>query len=86
MGIREILAEAPRKHLARSCGEDSRAVVAQYGQRLFSEQGGRREKDGLIGFFDIWIACLATAAGFAAVYSRMLARIGGIKGTGTYRA
>ena len=46
MGIREILAEAPRKQLARSCGEDSRAVVAQDGRRLFSEQGGRRERDG----------------------------------------
>ena len=52
--IREILAEAPRKQLARSCGEDSRAVVAQYGWRLFSEQGGRRERDGPLRK-DFWI-------------------------------
>ena len=36
------LVEAPRKQLAKSCGEDYRAVVAEYGRRLFSEQGVSR--------------------------------------------
>jgi hypothetical protein len=46
MSRRDILAEAPWKQLAKSCGEDYRAVVGQYGPRLFSEQGGRPETDG----------------------------------------
>jgi hypothetical protein len=34
IAVREILAEAPRKQFAKSCGEDRRVIVGQYGRHF----------------------------------------------------
>jgi hypothetical protein len=44
MAVREILAEASRKQFARSCGEDRRVIVGQYGRHFSRSRAGVRKE------------------------------------------